>query len=369
MAKQVVESYETLTPGGDGTSFVHPGAEMGGTSKDGAEESMNKKRPREDDENSMIRVETQVPSDNEDEKADRLTNSQWLKRISNKKYIYMKRSRRDASKRSGLEGDDNNDSGSCHNLASIRDETVPLPEIEQRNEDGDETGQKAGRTLVLSLSDGNNFSSPPLDIAVSPPETMQSCDDELDVHGNNADESTTIADDSMEPDYLLHEPDGAIAGVYGDKTETNESGSQAAEINIPIPFDENKSSDPLLASEGASEDRRTKAHKSMGLSSSDKSNTHLNVGDQTLGQDYLSQDNGLGSEEETMRPKEQLEDLEKSNGGGGIGNDSVKQSLLNIEEMAKDIEERIMKAQKNVAWLKARKAMKQRNITSARLGR
>ncbi|KAG2304953.1 hypothetical protein Bca52824_033604 [Brassica carinata] len=454
------DGNETLTPGGDGISFVHPDAEIGEISKDEmniAEEAMNKKRDREDGESSMVCV--QVPSDYDDtEEADRLTNAQRLKRRFNKKYIYVRRSRGDASKRSGLEADDNNDSGTCYDLASKSNEIVPLPEIEQRNENGDETGSNTGKTLVISLSDRNNFSSPPLDIALSPPETMQTCDDELDVHGSTADDNTTINDDSMEPDYLLHEPDGVIAGDDGDKMETNESGSQADEINvlitsaennfssyvgfagaigiavspqesmqtcddelnvhgsnagrntiiddgskapvcllnedgaiagdetelrveenneggskeaeitIPIPSDENNSLDPLLASEGASEDKRSKAHKSMGLSSSDKSNTHVNVGDQNHGQDCLPQDNGLGSEE-TMKSSEQLEDLGKSNDEGGIGNDSVKQSLLNIEEMAKDIEERIMKAQKRVAWLKARKAMRQRNVTSARLGR
>lgn len=103
----------------------------------------------------------------------------------------------------------------------------------------------------------------------------------------------------------------------------------------------------------------------MGLSSSDKqSKSHVNVGDQTQRQDYLPHDHGLGSEE-TTKSKEQLEDLGKRNNEGGIGDESVKQSL---EEMAKDIEECLMKAQKRVAWLKARKAMKQRNVTSARFG-
>ncbi|KAF3526027.1 hypothetical protein F2Q69_00047124 [Brassica cretica] len=49
---------------------------------------------------------------------------------------------------------------------------------------------------------------------------------------------------------------------------------------------------------------------------------------------------------------------------GGIGDDSVKQSLLNTEKMAKDIEESIMKTQTIVAWLIA---MKHRKLTSAHL--
>ncbi|CAH8357626.1 unnamed protein product [Eruca vesicaria subsp. sativa] len=233
----------------------------------------------------------------------------------------------------------------------------------------DREANEAGRTLVLSPSDGNNLSSPPVGfdgetgIAVSPPETMPTCDDEMNVHGSNADESTMMDDGSTAAYCLLNEA-GILARDDGEETEprveeNNEGRSEAAEINIPIPSDGNNSSAPPLASEGASEDEGSQAHKSMGLSSSDKSSTHVNVGDQT-------HENGQGSED-TVKSQEELEDIGTRDDEGGVGNDSIKQSFLSIEEMAKDIEERIMKTQKRVRWLKAMKVMKQRKVTSARL--
>ncbi|CAH2036405.1 unnamed protein product [Thlaspi arvense] len=178
------------------------------------ERGKSMKRPREDDESTMVRCQTQIPSDNDDEADDdKLTFSQRLKRRFSEAY-------------SG---------GDAY-------ETVPPHEIEQRNEDTGETGSKAGMSMVLSPSDENNFSDPPagfdgaLDIGLSPPETMQACDDaDLDVHGTNADKETMLVDGSKEPDCLLHK-DGGIVGADAYETvpqteqmneETDEGGKEA----------------------------------------------------------------------------------------------------------------------------------------------
>ncbi|CAN7097609.1 unnamed protein product, partial [Brassica rapa subsp. narinosa] len=92
------------------------------------------------------------------------------------------------------------------------------------------------------------------------------------------------------------------------------------------------------------------------------------VGEETQGDDCLFHDTVLGSEEH-MKSTEQLE---KRNEDVGGGNDSYEKSLHNVKKLASSIEklalsidERIARAERNVAWLKERKAAKQKKIAAA----
>uniref|UniRef100_A0A1J3ICN6 Uncharacterized protein n=1 Tax=Noccaea caerulescens TaxID=107243 RepID=A0A1J3ICN6_NOCCA len=106
----------------------------------------------------------------------------------------------------------------------------------------------------------------------------------------------------------------------------------------------------------------------MVLSPSDELNIHIAVGDGTQGQDCLVHDDGLGTKE-AMKSNEQLEDLEKRNDDFGEGDDSYEKNLHQLKVLTSSIHESIGRASKNVAWLKARKAMKQAEIAAARLSR
>ncbi|CAA7044397.1 unnamed protein product [Microthlaspi erraticum] len=370
----VVESSETLTARGDDTSFVHSGCNMNRTSNDGMKiAEVATKRVCEDNGSSKGHCQTEVTSDNDDNLT--ISGTLMVERRFKKKYSEVENSGGEVSeplgKRSRLEAD-NYDSCRFQKLASTRangEESVLSTETEQRNEETNETGSISGKDMVLSPVDENNSLDPPLganggaveDIALSAPETRQNCDDELDVNGSNGEKETMVDDGCKEPECLLHE-DGAIAG---DKA----------------------SSDEKLCTEA----------ENMVMSPSDESNIHITAGDGTQGQDCLLH-------EETLKSNEQLENLEKRNNDvdegdnamGGekasskekeddvAGDDDVIQEKLAVEEPAiasddntqsfekikvlmMSLEERIVKAQKNVAWLKERKAMKQKIIASARL--
>ncbi|KAG7600132.1 Aminotransferase-like plant mobile domain [Arabidopsis suecica] len=231
-------------------------------------------------------------------------------------------------KRSRLE-EDNNDSSICQNLVSGDDEPVAPQEIEQRSEENDqeEAGSKA-RTVLCPV-DENNSSDSPLGangIIVSPRETRQTCDDELDVYESNED---IINDGSKEPDCLLHE-DGIIAR-------------------------EKASSDENLCSSEAEKE--------------DESNIRITVAVEEGNQEHdcSLHDNALGTDE-TMNSKEQLEDLEKRNKDFGeldAGNDSYTKKFQELKVQALLLKERIIEAQKNLTWLKESRAIKQRNLAAA----
>ncbi|ESQ30324.1 hypothetical protein EUTSA_v10012297mg, partial [Eutrema salsugineum] len=135
---RVVESAETLTlrniGGDDDTSNYVPS---------GSKRQEHLKRVRENDESTMGRCHTKVPSDN-DEEDDSLTIGQVM-RLKKKKYGDSDQNDgRDASEQLGTKNrleEDSSDSGPRQKLASIRtveNETLSPPELDQRNEDTDE---------------------------------------------------------------------------------------------------------------------------------------------------------------------------------------------------------------------------------------
>nr|VDD60272.1 unnamed protein product [Brassica oleracea] len=255
---------------------------------------------------------------------------------------------------------DNNDLGFHQELGLVRadeNETVQPPEKEQRNEGNDETGSRTGKDMDMSANDENNTSDPPLgfddatqDILVSPPpETRQTCDDELDVHGRNVEKMSMPDDGSKEPECLLHEDGGMAGEKASSEKKENDSLIQKkiasnADNNEPTPYQN-------LApggSEVAGESNKGKA-----------------VGDETQGHDCFFHDTVLGSEE-TMKSSEKLEKRKEDVGGG---NDSYEKTAPSIEKLALSIDERIAKAERNVAWLKARKAAKLKKIAAATAAR
>ncbi|KAJ4917713.1 Plant mobile domain protein family [Raphanus sativus] len=273
-----------------------------------------------------------------------------LRRLSIKKCSDVTYGGEDASeplgKKSRFEAD-NNDSGPHQVLGLIRadeNETVPPPpEIEQRNDGNDETGSRTGRNMV----DENNSSDPPVgsddDILVSPTlEKRQTCDDELDVHGNNVEKMTMPDDGNKEPECLLHEDGGTAEEKASSEKKEDDSMIQT---KIASNADDNEPSPCQNLATGGSE-------------LIPESNSGSAVGDETQGHDCLFHDTVLGSEE-TMKSSDELENVG--------GSDSYEKRIHNVKVLALSIEERIIKAQRNVAWLKARKATKHRGAAAARL--
>ncbi|CAL9218439.1 unnamed protein product [Arabidopsis halleri] len=342
----------------DDTSFVLSGSKMKRTSEDGmniAEDSNKRRKYMKQDRENDGHCQTQVSSED-----DSLTIAQLLK--LNKKY-----SGGDASQPLGkkciLEAH-NNDSVPCQKLVFIKDETVQPPEIEQRNEEADESGSKAGKNMAVSPFDKNNSSDPPfgaiegvVDIVVSPRETRKTCDDELDVYGSNPD---LIDDGSEEPKCLLQE-DGIIEGQNAGSYEKLCSSEAENEDNVVdhddsliqkrVAIDElalkPDNNEPILCQKLAYESK----------SPSDESNIHIAVADETHGQERLLHDDGLGSE-----------DLKKRNDGSGegnSGNDSYEKRFQTLKVLESSMEERIIKAHNTVAWLIERKNIKERRLAAA----
>ncbi|KAF3515603.1 hypothetical protein DY000_02059186 [Brassica cretica] len=207
-------------------------------------------------------------------------------------------------------------------------------QIKQRNEGNDETGSRTGKDMDMSANDENNTSDPPLgfddatqDILVSPPPgTRQTCDDEIDVHGRNVEKMSMPDDGSKEPECLLHK-DGGMAGEKA-SSEKKENDS-LIQKKIASNADNNE---PTLCQNLAP----------GGSEVAGESNKGKAVGDETQGHDCLFHHTVLGSEE-TMKSR----------------------AAPSIEKLALSIDERIAKAERNVAWLKARKAAKLKKIAAA----
>ncbi|CDY25191.1 BnaC06g04160D [Brassica napus] len=209
--------------------------------------------------------------DSDDDEDLSLTIAQ-IRRLSIKKCSGGEDASEPLGKKSRFEAD-NNDSGPLQELVSVRangKETVPPPEIEQKNE-------------------GN--------------------DDELNVHGSNLEKMAMPNDGNKEPECLLHE----------DEADNNET--------TPC---------QNLAPGGSQE--------------TGESNKGKAVGDGTQGDDCLFHDTVLGSEEH-MKSTKSLH--------------NVKKLASSIEKLALSIDERIARAERNVAWLKERKATKQKKIAAA----
>ncbi|VVB00780.1 unnamed protein product [Arabis nemorensis] len=235
-----------------------------------------------------------------------LTIAQML-RHNKKKYSDVEHSGGDDSeqlgKKSRLEAD-NNDSGPNQKLASISadgNEAVPLLEIEHRNEETDETG--------LSPIDETNSSDSFLgangvEIVVSPPETVQTCDDELDVYGSNA--------DMVEEQTFLLQKDGSVA-------------------------EEKVRSDEKLCSEAEKED-------------------------DVVENERLVQEKVALEEEEDLA-------LKADNNGPTLREDdeSYEKMRHELEVLVSSIEARTDKAERNLAWLQERRAIRQWKIAAARL--
>ncbi|CAN7083327.1 unnamed protein product [Brassica oleracea var. botrytis] len=237
------------------------------------------------------------------------------------------------------------------------------------HEDGAITGDKeSSESLIHNDETGwknmvrspNNSSDPPLgfgdpthDTHVSPPlETKQTCDDEIDVHGSNVEKMTVPDDGNKEPECLLHE-DGGMSG------EKESSEKKEDEILIQTKFASNADNNDLTPCENL-------AHGGSEVLGESKSGNPL--GDEAQGDDCLFDDTVLGSEE----PMKSSEQLEKRKEDVGDGNDLYEKSLHNVKELASlieklalSIDERIAKAERNVAWLKAMRAAKQRKAAAA----
>ncbi|WZZ64322.1 hypothetical protein YC2023_075692 [Brassica napus] len=124
-----------------------------------------------------------------------------------------------------LERDDNNDSWIRQKIAT-KDETVAQRE---------ETGNKAGKSKVLSSANGNNSSDPPLsanevvDIVVSRPKT-RNCDDEVDVNGIKAEkEKMLVSGGTKEPKCVIHED-----GENQRSNEKEDDGKSLKQTNLAI---------------------------------------------------------------------------------------------------------------------------------------
>ncbi|KAG5392112.1 hypothetical protein IGI04_022075 [Brassica rapa subsp. trilocularis] len=250
-----------------------------------------------------------------------------IRRLSIKKCSGGEDASEPLGKKSRFEAD-NNDSGPLQELVSVRangKETVPPPEIEQN--------------MVRSPLGENNSSDPPLgfddethDILVSPPpETRQTCDDEVDVHGSNAEKMAMADDGSKEPECLLHEDGEKVSsGKKEDDSLTQTEIATNADNNEPTPC------------------------QNLALGGSEvlgESNSGNAVGDETQGHDCLFHDTVLGS-------KEYMKMLV-------VGLHNVKKLASSIEKLALSIDEGIARAERSVAWLKERKATKQKKIAGA----
>lgn len=80
-------------------------------------------------------------------------------------------------------------------------------------------------------------------------------------------------------------------------------------------------------------------------------------------------DDGIRSEE-TMKSNEQLKVFEKRNndlGEGDVDNDTTEKRSQKLNVLALSIEERVLKAERTVAWLNQRRAIKQRKVAAAGL--
>ncbi|XP_023645184.1 uncharacterized protein LOC17899153 [Capsella rubella] len=389
--KEVVESAETLKSAitGDDTSLVLSSSKMNRRSEDGmkiAENSTNKRRKytkqaHGNDESTLGRCQKQDSSENDDD--DERLAVAVRRKLYKKMHSNLKNSGEGASelldKKSRLEAR-KNDLRNCQKLISKsydRDETVPAPEVKKRNEETetDERGRKAEKRMVLSPSHKTNSSDSPVDvdgahdIVVPVPETRQYCDDDFDVYASYAEKKTMINDGSKKPKCLFYEDDP----VAGEMTRSD------YEHDIDTVAGEMARSDGKLCSEtkNESDDGRisenvqkgekneiSKSYKSMVLSPSDKSDTHITVGERSQGQNCLLHDDGFGSEE-TKKSSEQLEDLEKRNhdfGDGDVDNDTTEKRFRELKVLALTIEERILQAERTVAWLNKRRAIKQRKI-------
>ncbi|KAL1220892.1 Protein MAIN-LIKE 1 [Cardamine amara subsp. amara] len=117
---------------------------------------------------------------------------------------------------------------------------------------------------------------------------------------------------------------------------------------------------PLLEKEQMNEradETGSQAYKSMVQSPSNDHN------------DCLLHDDGLGSEE-TMESSEESEEVDKGNddfGEDDVDIETTEKRFQELKLLASSIEGRINQTEINVAWLKERRAIKQRKITAARL--
>ncbi|CAN7097569.1 unnamed protein product, partial [Brassica rapa subsp. narinosa] len=120
---------------------------------------------------------------------------------------------------------------------AYEDETVATLKIKQRSEEEEETGNKAGKNMVLSSANGNNSSDPPLganggvDIVVSRPKT-RNCDDEVDVNGIKAEKEKTIyivAGGTKEAKCVIHED-----GENQRSSEKEDDGKSLKQTNLAI---------------------------------------------------------------------------------------------------------------------------------------
>ncbi|KAL0803991.1 hypothetical protein Bca101_096481 [Brassica carinata] len=160
------------------------------------------------------------------------------------------------------------------------------------------------------------------DTHVSPPlETRQTCDDEIDVHGSNVEKMTVPDDGNKEPECLLHE-DGGMSGGEKESSEKKED-EILIQTKIASNADNNEPTPCENLAPGGSE-----------VLGESKSGNPL--GDEAQGDDCLFDDTVLGSEE-PMKSK----------------------------KLALSIDERIAKAERNVAWLKAMRDAKQRKTAAA----
>lgn len=117
-----------------------------------------------------------------------------------------------------------------------------------------------------------------------------------------------------------------------------------------------------FASRGVNEGETSNTHKSKVVSQSDESNIHIAMWEGSQGRACMLLDN-LGSEE-IMKSNEQVD---KRNDDSGNDDSYDEKKFNELRMLASSIEEQFIKAQRDVAWLKERRAIKQRNIAEALL--
>ncbi|VVB00563.1 unnamed protein product [Arabis nemorensis] len=397
----------------ESTSFVPSGSKMNRTSEDIrkkiSKDSRNKRRKR------MMKVRNKKRKQRLHQTMMKMMIASPFERKRKKKYSDVKNSKGDDSeplgKKSRLETN-NNDSGTSQKLASISDET------EQRNEETDETGSKAGKKNIgLSPIDETNSSDSCLgangvDIVVSPPETVQNCDDEFDVYGSNAD---MINDGSEEPNVLLQE-DGSIAGEKASSDEKLCSEAEKEDDDILIqkkletdelPNNNEPTTPQKLASGGTNGDETSEAYDvvTQGQDEEDgsiagekvrsdekeddvvdnerlvqekvaieeeKEDLALNADNNgpILREDDVADDNERLVQENAAIEEEEDLALNADNIGPTLredDDDSFEKSSHEMEVLVSSIEARIEKAERKLAWLLERRAIRQRKIAAARL--
>ncbi|KAG2304884.1 hypothetical protein Bca52824_033535 [Brassica carinata] len=299
-------------------------------------------------------------------------------------------------KRCRLAVADSNYSGLPSTRADV-DKPVTQPEVEQRKE----TGSKAGKRIVLSLCDETNPSHPlsalggAIGIAASPPETTKSCDDELGVCGSSVEKMTLVDYVTKKTECSLHDD-----GVIAEEKEIHQEEDDDSLIQTKLARNETDNNElspqENLASGGANGDETRKTcDDELGVLGSNGEKMAMTGESSKDPENLLHEDVSMAGEKVSSNEKEDDKrspnadknepitlqkrasggpngdetsdepNIHNAVGEGDVSNDSNGKSKQNWKVLASSVEERIAMAERDVAWLKARKAAKQKKIAAA----